>query len=271
VRLNLVRHLPGHESPVIVHHIRRTDAGAEHDFSSRCPFCSRRLRYYEPVPLAAVEQRLPAVPAARAFFFDRDSDGGLLLASHCAARGAVVIFEPNYAGPETRFADALAIAHVLKLARDKLPGLADLPLPGPQLIVETLGANGLRYLDRRHGEAQWRHLPALPVAVVRDAAGSGDWCTAGLIHLTARAGLAGFLQASADDLRTALRFGQALAAWNCAFEGARGGMYRVDRDRFRRDVSAILAGAVLDPAEGAGPDTLDTAGAFCRGCGGAGS
>src|SRR4051794_20698222 len=46
-RSDLLRHVSGEESPVIVHHIRDTEQGAVHSFSSRCPACGRRLRYYE--------------------------------------------------------------------------------------------------------------------------------------------------------------------------------------------------------------------------------
>jgi fructokinase len=208
------------------------------------------------------------VPAARAFFFDRDSEGAFLLADQCATNGALIVYEPNYAGKEVRLAEALRRAHVFKCSREKLPGVIDsLPADGPVLLVETQGADGLRYLDRRQGAGQWRHLPAARVAHVRDAAGSGDWCTAGLIHLLGRGGLAGLLVASDDEVRDALAFGQALAAWNCAFEGARGGVYAVGRERFEADVRALLGGDVLDPAAGAGPGDSGPAGAFCRGCG----
>ncbi len=266
VRLDLVRHLPEQPTPVIIHHIRATPAGAAHRFSSRCPFCGRRLRCYEPVPLDSVRRRLPLVPPARVVFFDRDSEGALLLARHCAAGGALVVHEPNYAGKETYFDQALQLAHVLKFSRERLPRLADHPLPGPLLLIETRGSEGLRYLDRRHGPAAWQELPALPVEVVRDAGGSGDWTTAGFIHLAGGHGLAGFRALGPDELRRALRFGQALGAWNCAFEGARGGAYRVDRDRCRRDVLRLLAGERFDSAAGSGPDTRDAAGRFCPGC-----
>jgi fructokinase len=266
VRPDLVRRGPGRETPVIIHHIRRDENGAVHSFSARCPFCGRRLPDFEPVPLEGVEERLPLVPAAQVCFFDRDSEGSLQLAEHCAARGALVVWEPNYAGPEVQLARALSAAHVLKFARDRVPDLANQPLDGPLLVIETLGADGLRYQDRRTSASEWQHLPAVPVPVVRDAGGSGDWCTAGLMHHLGRGGLAGFCAASADDLRTSLRFGQALAAWNCAFEGARGGMYVVDRERFRRDVAALLAGEVLDPGQGGRTGGQDGAGMFCPGC-----
>jgi fructokinase len=269
VHLDLVRHLPDEQTPVIIHHIHHAEQGAVHSFSSRCPFCNHRLRYYEPIPTASVRDRLAQVPGARAVFFDRDSEGALLLARHGAAQGALVVHEPNYAGKESLLAEALQVAHVLKFSRERLPGLADRPLEGPLLLVETLGADGLRYLDRRHGPGEWAHLPALPVAVVRDAGGSGDWATAGLIHLAARQGRKGFLALSGDDLGQALRFGQALGAWNCAFEGARGGVYHVDCERWCLDVQRLLAGERFDPGADSGPDRHDAAGRFCPSCGGA--
>jgi fructokinase len=269
VHLDLVRHFPGQETPVIVHHIRHTEQGAVHRFSSRCPFCGARLRYYEPVPTESVRERLPLVPRARVVFFDRDSEGALLLARHCAAQGALVVHEPNYAGKETLLDQALQVAHVLKFSRDRLPALAERPLEGPRLLIETRGGEGLRYLDRRHGPGEWRTLPALPVAVLRDAGGSGDWASVGFIHLVGQAGLEGFLALTGEEVRQALRFGQALGAWNCAFEGARGGVYHVERRRWRRDLERILAGELFDPGADAGADRHDVAGRFCPRCGGA--
>lgn len=261
----LIRHYPDQETPVIIHHIRHEPTGPVHSFSSRCPFCRHRLQYYEPVPMARVVERLPLVPSARVFFFDRDSEGALLLARRCREQGALVVYEPNYAGPESQLDDALAVAHVFKFARDKLPDLARRhPLTGPVLVLETLGGDGLRYRAADAGD--WVTLPAIPAAVVRDAGGSGDWCTAGFLHRLAQHGADGFARSSQEEVREALRFGQALATWNCAFEGARGGSYAVSRDRWHADVRRLLDGERFDPAAGTEPGTQDVAGRFCRNC-----
>ena len=52
----------------------------------------------------------------------------------------------------------------------------------------------------------------------------------------------GFHDVGANGLRAALRYAQSLAAWNCGFEGARGGMYAVARDAFDAQIAALLAG-----------------------------
>jgi fructokinase len=73
-------------------------------------------------------------------------------------------------------------------------------------------------------------------------------------------------QASDDEVRTGLRFGQALAAWNCVFEGARGGMDQADRPTFERAITALLAGqevAVL-PLLPQPPEPEDRG--FCPAC-----
>lgn len=266
VRTGLIRRLANEPTPVIVHHINSTPQGAVHSFSSRCPFCAHRLRYYEPVPTASVRERLPAVPSPRAFFFDRDSEGAIELARHCRAQGAMVVFEPNYAGKETLFDEALAVADVLKFSRERLPGLMDRPLPGPSLIVETRGADGLRFLDRRSSSSDWLSMPSLPVPVVRDSGGAGDWTTAGFVHLAGANGREGYSRLTKEELWTAIRFGQALGAWNCAFEGARGGIYCTSRERWQDDVRRILAGELFDPFADASASRLPAAGSFCPGC-----
>jgi len=77
---------------------------------------------------------------------------------------------------------------------------------------------------------------------VADTAGAGDWCTAGIIHLLGRKGLAGMAAMEQGDIERAISFGQALAAWNCAYEGARGGMYAVGRSSFEAAINHILFG-----------------------------
>lgn len=267
VRLDLIRALAERQTPVIIHHVRPEG----HFYSSRCPFCDERLQYYEPVPLEGVESRLAGMATPRVCFFDRDSPGSLRLAAASREQGALVVYEPNYAGPESRLEDAVALAHVVKYSQERLGGLAERHrLDGPWLVIETLGRDGLRVRDQRQGAGEWEYLSALPVPVVRDAGGSGDWCTAGLLHCLGQAGAAGLWAASREEIREGLRFGQALAAWNCAFVGARGGVYQVEPTDWRRDVRRLLAGERFDPAESAGESTQEPAGSFCPRCEGTG-
>jgi fructokinase len=135
---------------------------------------------------------------------------------------------------------------VVKFSHERLQ---DLPrecesIGGPRLVIETLGRDGLRYRSSLPGSTTegWRRSWALTAEEVKDTAGAGDWCTAGIIHTLLVGGAPALAGATATQLRQAIRYGQALAAWTCGFEGARGGMYCVERSAFESLVERILQG-----------------------------
>ena len=179
------------------------------------------------------------------YFIDRATPGGIVLAKACANQGALVVFEPASIGNPVLFRQAWEISHVVKYSHERLRELPEVDAEGIQrLQVETLGEAGLRY--RRVSEngraGRWLEMEAFSVESIRDTAGSGDWCTAGFIDRAGRSGAEGFFRMSDADLADAFRYGQALAAWNCKFEGARGGMYAVDHQAFEFRIREILKG-----------------------------
>jgi fructokinase len=235
-------------TPVIIQHIRRSPSGeALHSFSYRCPLCGAYLPDYRPVRANTVAQLLPQLPPANVFFFDRTPRGALQLARHCTEHGGLVVYEPSGVGDPGLFQQALSLAHIVKYSHERLSEARETieEAAGPLLVVETLGRDGLRFRSRLAGRRRrkWVEVEAFPVKDVQDTAGAGDWCTAGLIHRLGQEGLAGFLRTNSSQLMEALEFGQALAAWNCLFEGARGGMYQVTLDQFQSTVREILRGA----------------------------
>jgi fructokinase len=239
-------------TPVIIERITRgTDGKPRHSFSWRCPGCGNPFPGYKPVLATAAEELAPRLGQVDVFFFDRVSAGAIQLAQACSALGALVVFEPSGVGNPVQFRQAWAAAHVVKYSHERLSDLPEVGVSdGPRLQIETLGEAGLRYRFRpRRGRATgWVESAPFAVEGVRDSAGAGDWCTAGLIHRLGQAGAAGLLDTGVEELQDALRFGQALAAWNCRFEGARGGMYLTEPARFREDVCRILSGGCADPA-----------------------
>lgn len=263
-------------TPIIIQRIGRRPTGQPyHSFSWRCPVCGAHLPGYKPV-LASVAQNLAArLPAAQVYFFDRVSRGSLHLAGKAAEDGAVVVFEPSGIGDADLFREAWTLAHVVKYSHERLRDIADLDLrpserEGVLLEIETLGAEGLRYRSRlpKCPSKGWTSLPAFPVAELKDDAGSGDWCTAGLLNDLARGGLTSLKKASPEAFRHAFRYGQALAAWNCGFEGARGGMYDVDLPTFHRQVEQILAGGEFEPPapEKQDPELVQLLAILCPAC-----
>ncbi|MCI0465055.1 MAG: carbohydrate kinase family protein [Gemmataceae bacterium] len=245
VCLDFVSVNPEGSTPVFVHRIGRTEAGeAIHSFTRRCPGCGSLLPGYKAPTASAIEQMLPMIPQPEVFFFDRASRGSLMLAKHCAAQGALVMFEPSGAGEPHLFREAVQASHALKYSHERLGEAEELLSDCAVLLqIETLGKDGLRYRSRLRSAHSngWRVLRALPAEWVQDTSGAGDWCTAGILHRLGQRGFAGFLTVGRDELAEAFRFGQALSAWNCGFEGARGGMYRLTRQEFSEEVRAIYA------------------------------
>ena len=153
------------------------------------------------------------------------------------------MFEPSGVGDAHLFKEAVEVSHIVKYSHDRLGGESMLDDRVAPLQVETLGRNGLRYRGRLSPLAKkgWANVPGFVVDPVQDTCGAGDWCSAGILHVLGRRGARGLLEARKTALEDALRFGQALSAWTCGFEGARGGMYEIAPEEFRRQVEDILA------------------------------
>lgn len=240
---------PPTNTPMVVEKIfLGRDGQPGHRFLWSCPHCGGRLPGFRPISVAAAERVMPEVANASVFFFDRPSRATLALATEASARGAVVCFEPSGAGSASLVAEGISVAHVIKYAEGRWDksydsiGIESTPL----VEVRTLGERGLEYRHRLGGSvSNWTFQKAFSVPRAADACGAGDWCTAGLIAMTSAGGLEALRQAGARGVRDALRYGQALAAWNCRFEGARGGMYVVDREIFEQEIALVVESGEL--------------------------
>jgi fructokinase len=177
---------------------------------------------------------------------DRLSRAILDLAKQASADGALVAFEPSSKSDPKHLKEALTIAHVVKYADERFAQIGGVMTANSSVLVEvqTLGAEGLRYRHRLTGRtiSSWMHLEAVKPPKLADTCGAGDWCTAGLLSKIAFNGIAGLRQRGAIALREGLRYGQTLAAWNCGFEGARGGMYVVSHSAFSIAIKDLIAG-----------------------------
>ena len=237
---------PTAHTPIIVQEVGRGgDGRPSHRFSWSCPRCGNWLPPFRAITINATERIKPALTHTSVFFLDRVSRATLTLAAAASAHGALVVFEPSSNATNRLAAEGLALAHVVKYAADRLGDFRDAMEYGSTLLLEvrTLGSEGLEYRHRLgRGTSNWIHLKAIPAPRVSDFCGCGDWCTAGFIAKAAVGGQMGIRRVGARGLRSALRYGQALAAWNCCFEGARGGMYAVTAEKFHRQIADLLAG-----------------------------
>ena len=265
VHLDWANCAPSTHTPMIVQEIRRRrDGRTDHRFSWSCPHCGKLLPPFKAITVDAAERTKPSLFDASVFFLDRLSRGTLALAAEASARGALVVFEPSSKSTDKHMAEAVTLAHVVKYADHRLTGVPGVTGCDSAVLLEvqTLGDRGLKY---RHwlgrGVSRWMYLKAIPAPRLVDTCGAGDWCTAGLIAKVAVRGQEGIPRAGARGVRAALQYGQALAAWNCGFEGARGGMYAVSRQAFQKQITGLLNGrldGITNAASGNAPTQVVT-------------
>lgn len=236
----------GRGTPVIVQENYLDARGRpRHRFSRACPVCGATLPAYRPVLISDAATIASRLPFHSVFYFDRVAAGTLALAQKSRADEALVVFEPSGIKDERLFVECLKTAHVVKYANDRIEGVHNLVAKAKVPIeIETLGAEGLRLRVRTNGRVgPWKDLPAFSAGELRDAVGAGDWTTAGLIHgLMADGAPVGKVVTDLDTVVMATRQGQALAALNCGFEGARGLMYAADAKHVLNLAGAIVMG-----------------------------
>jgi fructokinase len=222
-------------TPQVIHEI--LDDG--HRYHFRCFDCGRRLAKSSPPPEELATRILQEHPDPTVFFFDRASRFSVALAEAYAQRQTLVFFEPATRGRPQLVARAYAAADMVKCADDSATNLHSLlRRRDRRTFIVTSGADGVRV---RHGLGPIRRLPALVAPEVVDSAGAGDWTTAGLLHALF-ASDASHRVVDDDEVDRAVAWGQAVAALNCAWRGARGLARSCSPIEVTRDVDAMLAG-----------------------------
>lgn len=235
------------QTPMVIHRITHSKGKhPTHRFLLACPECGAWLPRYRPILLNQVDHAKLTVSKPKVFYFDRMAPGVLRLARNMKEAGALVVFEPSSISDETHFRTALGICDVLKFSNERLGHFSDLKTArGPSLVVETLGTRGLKFRWRE----SWTTLPAFDAPNLRDAAGAGDWSSAGFIHAIAQHGAEKFSKSTKGQITHALRLGQALAAINCQFDGARGAMYELSRRQLDQHLSKHPLGSAITELE----------------------
>ncbi|MCJ2125877.1 PfkB family carbohydrate kinase [Methylobacterium sp. J-077] len=266
VHLDWANCMPTSHTPIIVQEIRRgRDGRPKHRFSWACPHCGEWLPSFKAITVTAADAIIPALDGASVFFLDRLSRATLTLAAEASSRGALVVFEPSGKSTDKLMAEAIALAHVVKYADERLTGIEGVMADSSATLLEvqTLGEQGLKYRHRlNRGVSDWEQMSAIPAPRLADTCGSGDWCTAGFIARAAVGGQDGLRRIGTSGVQSALRYGQALASWNCGFEGARGGMYSVQPEDFAVQIDQLVDGQFDAPMG----RTIETASAQPIGC-----
>jgi len=207
-----------------------------------CPHCGSRLPTYRPIPFKEIGEISKDNFNSNIFYFDRVARSNVELAKISKSCGAIIIFEPSRIRNKGIFEECLEIADIVKYSRGKYgffkEALEKVSVP---LELETLGSNGIRYRSGNNTQnREWKTMPAYWVSnSIKDTAGSGDWCSAGIIHATCRFGRGHFMNLTHEDIQYSINFGQALAALSCYYTGARGLMYNVPKENLEMLIQSI--------------------------------
>lgn len=246
VQTHLIRRDSDGSTPVVVERIVIDQNGTpRHNFQTSCPYCGSKLPKYKPLLIRQTTDIVEKMPKPQVFYFDRVIGSAIRLAKRSKELGALVVFEPSSVKDKDQFLESLKVADIVKYSHEKLRQVRDLmSLVSIPLEIETLGSAGLRYRlgNHRKADGKWTVLEAYPVKNLKDAAGAGDWCSAGVIYSLGSGGAKSFRKAKAEDIKMALKLGQSLAALNCHYEGARGVMYSISKEGFAELVCCIQNG-----------------------------
>lgn len=241
VRLDFSELTPTASVPVITQEISRNNKGVPvHRFHwKNCPKCGSWLPNYKAVTLKGTGIVKERVKRGEVYFFDRTSPGALDLARHFKELGSVIFFEPSAKGDPKHFEEAVRLSDIVKYSDQRFSSIlaTNTKTYRPTLEIQTLGGNGLRYRSKR--QKKWHYLAAFEAEEMNDTCGCGDWTTAGIISQLCNEGSDGLRGKSAESIKLALTYGQALGAWNCSFEGARSGMYQIDKHTFNKEIELI--------------------------------
>ena len=213
---------PNISSPRIFEKIH-SGKNPKHSFSLRC-IHGKWLPDRKSFLLKSFKQIENKIPASKVYYFDRSTPSSLLLAKQQKEKGALIVFEPPKLLNDKNFRGCLEIADIVKHCYNLKSNKNSLNMKIP-LEIQTMGEKGLRYRANILNQSKWTTLPAYPTDHLVDAAGSGDWLTAGLIYELGRNGAQWKL--TDKKLQNALNIGQCLASLNCNYSGARGLMYNV--------------------------------------------
>jgi fructokinase len=223
-------------TPIIVEELSNgTNRAPSHRWKWTCPVCGSRLPAYKPIPVDELNAIRKGMPSCEIFYFDRVSRSAIELAKTCKSRGATVFFEPSTVGNKELFKECLKVADIVKYSHSRTTIfrklLNDFLVP---IEVETMGAKGVRYrIGTSTKDGKWVVIPAYHLKYIKDSAGCGDWCSAGMIHILGVLTNGHLQNVTHEVMEYSLKFGQTLAALKCYFEGARGLMYNMSKENLK--------------------------------------
>ena len=221
-----------------------------HEFLLSCPECGKKLPKVKLISASEARKISNTLRGYNALYSDRNSPGIQILRKLFHDNGAWTVYEPNSARNIKSFITNSLDSAIAKFSFEKVPyNLAEeLRQKSPRyktiLIIQTQGKDGLIFSYRKKDKnmSSWIHLPAQPITHLVDAAGAGDWCTAGMLmsFVTNKTKRPNYL--TRNESISALQYGQALSAISCSFVGGQGLIYA---EKNKLDMNKLTQGIKL--------------------------
>lgn len=226
VKTKFIEQESGTDSPRIIERIFGGEK-PKHRFYTKCEH-GKWLPSRKAFLLKSLEHIQNKIPKSNVFYFDRATPSAYEMASHLKKQNTIIVFEPpKFLKEDKTFLKCIKIADIVKHCYEQAKDTEQSGISIP-LEIQTKGEEGLQYKAKFLKQRSWKKLDAVPTDNLIDAAGSGDWLTAGLIHvLRSHKSLEHITE---EKLENALNFGQTLASINCNFVGARGMMYYLTKE-----------------------------------------
>ena len=228
-----VEKAPRLRTPGIIELIRGAPDGA-HRFTYTCPACRTRLPKDAVVSKRRADTEAQTIDQFDALFFDRATPSTVRLAEAAQNAGLLVMFEPPTI-PRTAIAEnAAALSDIVKISlkpRQRPGQWSPAQDAHTRFIVETSGAQGASLRSRlAQGWSVPQEWPAVPQDAIRDAAGAGDWLSAGILYSL----LEKRDKITIDALERAIKYGMRLSAISLAFDGPQGALKVLGAETIKR-------------------------------------
>lgn len=239
-------------TPIIIHRIKKDKNGKPiHRFEFRDPETGSWLPQLKPITKNVAADVLQDKVVPEVFYFDRLNPGTFDLAQSLKTQGTIICFEPTSIKDKDQFEQFLGVTDILKYSHERIPDYKTIfRSPRCFLEVETRGKDGLLFRSKKHSDPDhWHAISGFVLDEIEDAAGAGDWCTAGIIHLLCSHGKGTLYKTGVKRLYEALQFGSALGAMNCFYDGARGLMYHYTQEKLLTEADRFIANGGLDSKE----------------------
>lgn len=211
--------------------------------------------------LKSLESIQDKIPIADVMYFDRATPSAYELARRLKQNNTIIFFEPPKFLDDPVFRRCLEISDVIKHCQQSQDERFKISVP---LEIQTKSEDGLQYRTNFLRNKEWKSLQSFPVHGLVDAAGSGDWLSAGLIHHIRKHKT--IQSMSRMELEDALDFGQALASINCSYVGARGMMYCLSKEKLIRLAGRHMHGKHLELTQARATRKKSRLAAKCRVC-----